>query len=63
MPVLRIKKWHAPTLDVPPLHQLPAEVLTALWEELIPVEEMSTLGWGATLGLSGYGRGKEGSQT
>lgn len=53
MPALRIKKRHTPSLDVPPLHQLPDEVPTALWVEVVTMEEMSTLGRGAALGLSG----------
>ena len=53
MPVFRIKKRHTPSLDVPPLHQLADEAPTALWVEVMLMEEMSTLGCGAALGLSG----------
>lgn len=53
MPALGIKKRHTPSLGVPPLRQLPDEVPAALRVEVMRMEEMSTLGCGAALGLSG----------
>lgn len=51
---LRIKKRHTPSLGVPPLYQLSDEVPTALWVEVMMLmEEVSTVGCGATLGHSG----------
>lgn len=54
MPVLSIEKnRHIPSLDVPPLHQLPEELPRALSVQVMVVEETSALGSGAALGLGG----------